>query len=59
MRYFPDDSGRAGDRTWDSDRRNGAAIATETTDVALSAQTVGITVKNLWLINTPVKQLLS
>ena len=32
----------------------GAAIATETTDVALSAQTVGITVKNLWLINTPV-----
>lgn len=33
----------------------GAAIATETTDVALSAQTVGITVKNLWLINTPVK----
>ena len=36
----------------------GAAIATETTDVALSAQTVGITVKNLWLINTPVKTII-
>ncbi len=36
----------------------GAAIATETTDVALSAQTVGITVRNLWLINTPVKTII-
>lgn len=36
----------------------GAAIAAETTDVALSAQTVGITVKNLWLINTPVKTII-
>ena len=25
VRYFPDDSGRAGDRTWDSDRRNGSS----------------------------------
>ena len=36
----------------------GAAIAAETTDVALSVQTVGITVKNLWLINTPVKTII-
>ena len=36
----------------------GAAIAAETTDVALSAQMVGITVKNLWLINTPVKTII-
>ena len=36
----------------------GAAIATETTDVALSAQTVGITARNLWLINTPVKTII-
>ena len=36
----------------------GAAIAAKTTDLVLTSQTVGITVKNLWLINTPVKTII-